>query len=57
MEDRRLSDQRVAQRHGLDLGELNGVQKSSWRMTVELCGQGQIAPRQVALYPEEQAPA
>lgn len=57
VENRRLPDQRVVQRHVLYLGELNGVQESSWRKTVELFGQDAAAPRQVALFPEEHAPA
>ena len=57
VENRRLNDQRVVQRHVLYLGELNGVQESSWRKTVELFGQDEDAPRQVALFPEEHAPA
>jgi hypothetical protein len=36
VENRRLPDQRVVQRHALYLGELNGVQESSWCKTVEL---------------------
>ena len=57
VENRRLPDQRIVQRHVLYLGELNGVQASSWRKTVELFGQDEDAPRQVALFPEEHAPA
>lgn len=57
VENRRLSDQRIVQRHVLYLGELNGVQESSWRKTVDLFGQDEDAPRQVALFPEEHAPA
>ena len=57
VENRRRPDQRVVQRHVLYLGELNGVQESSWRKTVELFGQDEDAPRQVALFPEEHAPA
>ena len=57
VENRRLPDQRIVQRHVLYLGELNGVQESSWRKTVELFGQDEDAPRQVALFPEEHAPA
>ena len=56
VENRRLSDQRVVQRHVLYLGELNGVQESSWRKTVDLFGQDEDAPRHVALFPEEHAP-
>lgn len=57
VENRRLPDRRIVQRHVLYLGELNGVQESSWRKTVELFGQDEDAPRQVALFPEEHAPA
>jgi len=57
VENRRLPDQRVVQRHVLYLGELNGVQESSWRKTVALFGQDEDTPRQVALFPEEHAPA
>ena len=57
VENRRLPDQRVVQRHVLHLGELNGVQESSWRKTVELFGQDEAALRPVALVPEEHAPA
>jgi hypothetical protein len=56
VENRRLADERVVQRHVLYLGELNGVQESSWRKTVELFGQDEDAPQQVALFPEEHAP-
>lgn len=57
VENRRLADHRIVQRHVLYLGELNGVQESSWRKTVELFGQDEDRPRQVALFPEEHAPA
>lgn len=56
VENRRLFDGRIAQRHVLYLGELNGRQESSWRRTVELFGQDEDAPRQVALFPEDHAP-
>ena len=56
VENRRLNDARVVQRHVLYLGELNGHQEASWRKTVELIGQDEDAPRQVALFPEEHAP-
>lgn len=56
VENRRLSDNRVAQRHVLYLGELNGRQEASWRKTVEVFGQDEDAPRQMVLFPEEHAP-
>jgi transposase len=55
VENRRLFDGRIAQRHVLHLGELNGRQESSWRRTVELFGRDDEAPRQVALFPEDHA--
>jgi hypothetical protein len=56
VENRRLSGGGVVQRHVLYLGELNGRQEASWRKTVELFGQEEDAPQQVALFPEEHAP-
>ena len=56
VENRRLHDGCVLQRHVLYLGELNGPQEASWRKSVELFGQEEGAPRQVALFPEEHAP-
>jgi len=56
VENRRLCDGRIAQRHVLYLGELNGRQESSWRRTVELFGQDDDAPTQVVLFPEDHAP-
>ena len=57
VENRRVNNQRIVQRHVLCLGELNIVQEFSWRRTVALFGQDEDAPRQVALFPEEHAPA
>ena len=56
VENRRLAEGRVVQRHVLYLGELNGRQEESWRKTVDLFGMDDDAPRQVALFPEEHAP-
>jgi hypothetical protein len=56
VENRRLSGNRIMQRHALYLGELNGRQEASWRKTVNLFGQDDDAPQQVALFPEEHAP-
>jgi hypothetical protein len=57
VENRRLSSNRIVQRHVLYLGELNGRQEASWRKSVALFGQDEDAPQQVALFPEEHAPA
>lgn len=56
VENRRLQGGRIVKRHVLYLGELNGRQESSWRKIVELFGQDDDAPQQVALFPEEHAP-
>ncbi len=56
VENRRLADQRIVQRHVLYLGEINGIQEAAWRKTVDLFGQDDDAPQQVALFPDEHAP-
>ena len=56
VENRRLSDGRVTQRHVLYLGELNGTQEASWRKTIEVLDPEQTAVQQVALFPEDRAP-
>lgn len=49
--NRRLHDGRVLQRHVLYLGELSGCQEASGRKSVDLFGQDDDAPKQVALFP------
>lgn len=49
VENRRLSDGRVAQRQVLYLGEINASQCEAWRKTVEVFDEGRR--RQVALFP------
>jgi transposase len=49
VENRRLSDGRVAQRQVLYLGEINASQREAWRKTIEVQDQG--TRRQVALFP------
>lgn len=56
VESRRLHDGRIVQRHVLYLGELNGRQEASWRKSVEVFGQDDDAPQQIALFPDEHAP-
>lgn len=56
VENRRLSDGRVAQRHVLYLGELNSTQEAAWQKTVELVDPEQPEAQQVALFPEDRAP-
>ena len=55
VENRRLSDGRVAQRQVLYLGEINASQREAWRKTIEVQEQG--SRRQVALFPAGSMPA
>jgi transposase len=55
VENRRLSDGRVAQRQVLYLGEINASQREAWRKTIEVHDQGMR--RQVALFPAGSMPA
>jgi hypothetical protein len=52
VENRRLSDGRVAQRHVLYLGELNSTQEAAWQKTIELVDPEKAQAQQVALFPE-----
>lgn len=56
VENRRLSDGRVAQRHVLYLGELNSTQEAAWQKTIELVDPEKAQAQQVALFPEDRAP-
>ena len=55
VENRRLADGRVAQRHVLYLGEINASQREAWRKTIEVCD-ARGARRQVALFPAGTVP-
>lgn len=57
VENRRCQGQRVVQRQVLYLGEINDAQRATWCKTIEVVQQGESAPRQVAIFPEDrQAP-
>ena len=56
VENRRLSDGRVAQRHVLYLGELNHSQEAAWQKTIGLVDPEIPQAQQVALFPEDRAP-
>lgn len=57
VENRRVSGDRVLQRHVLYLGDLNGRQEASWQKTIDLfTGDGDAAPQQVSLFPQEHMP-
>jgi transposase len=53
VENRRLADGRVLQRHVLYLGEINDSQALAWRRSIEVLDEREGAPRTVALFPED----
>jgi len=53
VENRRVANGRVIQRHALYLGEINDNQQEAWRKTIEIFEGGQARPRTVALFPED----
>ena len=53
VENRRLSDGRVLQRHVLYLGEINASQEWAWRKSIEVFEDGAKAPQTLALFPED----
>jgi len=55
VENRRLADGRVAQRHVLYLGEINASQREAWRKTIEVCD-ARGTRRQMALFPAGTVP-
>jgi hypothetical protein len=55
VENRRTQGNRIVQRQVLYLGEINDSQKASWCKTIEVFQEGQTQPRQVAIFPEDQA--
>ena len=55
VENKRVAEGRVVQRHVLYLGEIKSSQQESWRKTIEIFEEGQARARTVALFPEERA--
>ena len=53
VENRRLADGRVMQRHVLYLGEINDTQARAWRRSIEVLDEREDAPRTVELFPED----
>jgi transposase len=53
VENRRVADGRVVQRHVLYLGEINDSQQVAWRRSIEIFDQGDNVARTVALVPAE----
>lgn len=57
VENRRLGDGRVLQRHVLYLGEINDSQAQAWRRSIEVLDEHDGAPRTLALFPEDRCDA
>jgi hypothetical protein len=53
VENRRVSRQRVVQRHVLYLGEINDSQQAAWRKTIEVFADGEAQPQTMALFPAD----
>ena len=54
VENKRVAAGKVVQRHVLYLGEINSTQQAAWRKTIEIFTEGQVQPKTVALFPEDQ---
>src|SRR4051812_24286274 len=53
VENRRLDEQRVAQRQVLYLGEVNDTQEAAWRRTLEAFDEDRGETRQFTLFPDD----
>ncbi len=53
VENRRTQGGRVVQRQVLYLGEINDGQRASWCKTVEVVQEGEVRPKQIAIFPED----
>src|SRR5512147_76462 len=53
VENRRLADGRVLQRHVLYLGEITDSQERAWRRSIEVLDEREGAARTLALLPED----
>ena len=57
VENKRVADGRVVQRHVLYLGEINSSQELAWRKSIEVFENGQVRPSTMALFPEDRCEA
>jgi hypothetical protein len=55
VENRRVADGRVVQRHLLYLGEINDSQERAWRKSIEVFDEGAAEPRTLSLFPEDRS--
>jgi len=53
VENKRLADGRVVQRHVLYLGEINSSQESAWRKSIEVFEEGKDQPSMFSLFPDD----
>ncbi len=53
VENKRVADGRVVQRHVLYLGEINDTQELGWRKSIEVFDEGSAQPRTLSLFPED----
>jgi hypothetical protein len=53
VENKRVHDGRVVQRHVLYLGEINSSQELAWRKSIEVLDEAHEGPRTLALFPED----
>lgn len=53
VENRRVANGRVVQRHVLYLGEINGSQELAWRRSIEVLEDGAERPRMLSLFAED----
>ena len=56
VENRRLPNNKVVQRHVLYLGEINDSQQYAWRKSIEIFTDDAPEAKTVALFPEDRAP-
>src|SRR6266852_7313864 len=57
VENKRLDDGRVVQRHVLYLGEINSSQAAAWRKAIEVFDEDAGHARTLALFPEDRCEA
>ena len=57
VENKRLADGRVVQRHVLYLGEINSSQELAWRKSIEVLEEGKDQPRTLSLFAEDRCAA
>src|SRR5687768_433118 len=57
VENKRLANGRVTQRHVLYLGEINSSQELAWRKSIEVFEEGKEEPSWLSLFPDDQGGA